>query len=124
MMMMMMRCEHSSCWKGEKVWLPCEARERKIGLKAHPYCINCGAIKNISSDRPRKIGYYVNVISHISRNYRISDAQIRLIVNELDGIEDFEDLYWTTGKAQEIMFINAVKKYSNLPELTIRAFLC
>lgn len=119
----MMGCDHISCWKSEKVWLPYEVGERKTGLKAHPYCINCGVIKNISPDRARKTGYYVNIISNISRIYRISDAQIRLIVNELGKIEDFEDPYWTTGKAQEIMFTNVVKKYSNLPEVTIRSFL-
>ncbi|GFO95928.1 nucleoside-diphosphate-sugar epimerase [groundwater metagenome] len=48
----------------------------KKGLKSHPYCIQCGMIKNISSDRERPLGYYMNILSHL----RITKVQTRLIV--------------------------------------------
>ena len=118
-----MRCLHRSCGAIEKVWLPVEFRDRVIGLKPHPYCLDCGVIKNISPDRPRRIGYYINVISSISRIYRVSQAQIRLIVNELQAIEDFEDNYCMSAAAQEKIFIAIVKKYCNLSEAIIRSFL-
>ncbi len=116
-------CLHRSCGASEKVWLPVEFKSRAIGLKPHPYCLDCGVIKNISPDRPRKLGFYINVISSISRFHRISQAQVRLIVNELLAVEDFEDGYCMTSAAQEKIFIAIVRKYCNLSEGIIRSFL-
>ncbi|MBU3967236.1 MAG: hypothetical protein KKG76_07690 [Euryarchaeota archaeon] len=117
-----MKCEHKSCGNKEKVWLPFTSREIEHGLKSHPYCVHCGAVKNISSDMPKRIGYYINIISHIRKNFRISDVQVRLIVNELIT-EDFEDPYWTTRSAQERMFLAALNKYCNLPENAVKPLL-
>ncbi len=118
-----MKCEHKSCGSKERVWLPYVSRGSEYGLKSHPYCIYCGAVKNISSDLPKKIGYYINMLSKIRKSFRISDAQVRLIVNELKSKEDFEDPYWTTGHAQEKMFLALIKKYCNLSESTIKPLL-
>ncbi len=109
-----MKCEHESCGNKEKIWLPHLVRDEEYGLRSHPYCVHCGAVKNISGDAPKKIGHYVNILAKLRNNFRISDAQIRLIVNELKGIEDFEDPYWTTGIAQEKMFLASLKKYCNI----------
>jgi len=118
-----MKCEHKSCGNKEKVWLPHVSREAEYGLKSHPYCIHCGAVKNISSDMPKRTGYYINVLSQIRKNYRISDVQTRLILNELNSKEDFDDPYWTTGFAQEQIFVLALKKYSSIPESIIKPLL-
>lgn len=118
-----MKCEHKSCGHKEKVWLPLISRRTEHGLRSHPYCIYCGAVKNISSDLPKKIGYYINILSEIRKNFRISDAQARLIVNELSSKEDFEDPYWTTGYAQEKMFMALIKKYCNLSESIIKPLI-
>lgn len=117
-----MKCEHKSCGNKEKVWLPFTSRETEHGLKSHPYCVHCGAVKNISTDMPKRIGYYVNIISQIRKNFRISDVQVRLIVNELIK-EDFEDTYWTTRCSQERMFLAALKKYCNLSENAVKPLL-
>src|SRR5574340_1093533 len=98
-----MKCEHKSCRRKDKVWLPYFSREIEYGLKSHPYCIHCGAVRNISSDMPKKIGYYINILAKIRKDFHISEAQIRLIINELNSREDFADPYWTTGLAQEKM---------------------
>jgi len=116
-----MKCEHKSCGSKEKVWLPYILRKAEYGLKSHPYCVHCGAVKNISTDMPKRIGYYINVLSEIRKSFRISDAQVRLIVNELSSKEDFEDPYWTTGFAQEKMFLASLKKYCNLSETAIKS---
>src|SRR3989304_5719732 len=118
-----MKCEHQSCGGKEKVWLPHISREEDHGLRSHPYCIHCGAIKNISSDKPRKIGHYLNVLSEIRKNFRISDAQISLIVNDLNSKEDFEDPYWTTGLSQEKMFLISIKKHCNIQENAIKPLI-
>ncbi len=118
-----MKCGHKSCGNKEKVWLPYKDREVEHGLKVHSYCIHCGAVKNISGDFPRRIGFYINILSVLRKNYRISEAQIRLVINELNKVEDFEDSYWTTGFAQEMIFSGLLKKYCNLPENTIKSLL-
>jgi hypothetical protein len=118
-----MKCEHKSCGCKEKVWLPYISREVEYGLKSHPYCVHCGAIKNTSTDMPRRIGHYINILSKIRKIFRISDAQVRLIINELSSKEGFEDPYWTTGFAQEKMFLASLKKYCNIQETAIRSLL-
>lgn len=115
-----MKCEHQSCGSKEKVWLPHVFREKEYCLKLHPFCVHCGAVKNISSDMPKKIGYYINIISGLRKNFRISDAQVRLIINELNSREDFEDPYWTTAYAQEKMFLASLKKYCNITENSLK----
>ncbi|VVB86561.1 Uncharacterised protein [uncultured archaeon] len=118
-----MKCEHKSCGNKEKLWLPFVSREVEYGLKVHPYCVHCGAVKNISTDTPKRIGYYINILAMIRKSFRISEAQIRLIINELSSKEDFEDPYWTTGFAQEKMFLAAISKFCNIPEPTIKPLL-
>jgi hypothetical protein len=115
------KCEHKSCGNKEKVWLPFISRNVEYGLKSHSYCIHCGAVKNISTDMPRRIGYYINILSVIRKNFHISDAQARLIINELSGKDDFEDPYWTTGFAQEKMFLESLKKYCNIQEAAVQS---
>ncbi len=114
-----MPCEHKICGNTQKVWLPFEPRGQIKGLKSHPYCLKCGFIKNISSDRARPIGYFMNVLSHLF----IAKVQIRMIAKELENIGDFDDAFSISEFAQEQIFINAVRKYSNLDESTIRAAL-
>ena len=118
-----MNCSHKSCGSKEKVWLPYKDREVEHGLKVHSYCIHCGAVKNISGDTPKRIGYYINILSGIRKKYGISEAQIRLVINELNRTDGFEDSYWTTGFAQEKIFLGLMKKYCSLPENTILSLL-
>ena len=114
-----MPCDHKTCGKIQKVWLPYEPRGHIKGLKAHPYCLECGAIKNLSSDRARPIGYFMNVLSNLS----IAKVQTRLIAKELESLSGFDDAFSISEFAQEQIFINVVKKYSSLPESTIKAAL-
>ncbi len=96
-----MKCEHESCGNREKVWMPYISREAEHGLKQLPYCIHCG----------------------VPKDFRISDAQIRLIINELSREEGFEDPCLTTGFAQEKMFQVALKKYCNVQEAAVKSLL-
>jgi len=118
-----MKCEHKNCGSKEKVWLPYVTREAEHGFKSHPYCIHCGAVKNISTDTPQRTGYYTNVLSRIRKSFRVSDAQVRLIINELNSREDFEYPCRTAGFAQEQMFLAALNKYCNIQEAAIRSLL-
>ena len=120
----MMNCAHKSCGRNDKVWLPFEIAGENKGLKLHPYCVHCGSVKNISSDRARNIGYYVNVLARMGHHTRcVTKVQMRLIVKALEGCDGFEDPYSMTGYAQRNIFIDAVKKYCNLSEHLVSSML-
>lgn len=120
-----MSCEHKDCGNIDKVWLPYQVRENNRGLKSHPYCVKCGFVKNISSDKSKNIGYYINVLSFMEKHLKIPGASVRnrLIVKELENIEDFEDEYSMNRYNQEKLFINIVKKHFQLNDAVIQSFL-
>jgi hypothetical protein len=108
-------CNHELCGKTQKIWLQFEVRGHQKGLKAHPYCIECGMIKSISSDRARPLGYYMNILSSL----RISKVQTRLIAKEMEDLGDFDDAFSISLFLQEQNFIRIVKKYSSISEKAI-----
>lgn len=119
-----MVCIHESCGNIDKVWLPFVVNDTMCGLKAHPYCVQCGAVKNISADRPKKAAYYINLLSKFDkREVKMTKVQTRLIVKELESIKDFEDAYSMTRQAQEKTFINIVRNYCNVSEGNIVSVL-
>jgi hypothetical protein len=65
-------------------------------------------LNNISSDRAGSIGYHINVLARMGRRTGgITRVRMRLIVKELERIDDF---YSMIGHAQKNIFINVVKK--------------
>ncbi len=119
-----MDCLHESCGCIDKVWLPHEGLVGSKGLKSHPYCIYCGAVKNISADRPKKAAYYINSLSKVDKRViKLTKVQIRLIVKELESIRDFDDAYYMTRQAQEKTFINIVKNHCKVSEGYIASIL-
>jgi hypothetical protein len=84
--------------------------------------VECGAVKNLSSERPRNIGYYMNVIAEMGRRIKISKVQVRLIVQEMERLE-FDDKYALDRQQQEKLFIEIIKKYIDVPEHVIIALL-
>jgi hypothetical protein len=118
----MAKCDHKSCGSSEKIWLPYLFRGHECGLKQHPYCVECGAVKNLSSERPREMGYYMNVIADIGHKIKISKVQIRLIAKEMELLE-LDDKYALDRHQQEKLFIEIVKKYIHVPEQAIGALL-
>jgi hypothetical protein len=102
----MSHCKHKSCGVAEKLWLPYEFEGRFVGLKPHPYCIHCGIVKNISLDRAKSVGYYVNRLARMC----ITKAQMRIIIKELENM-NFDDAYSMTKSAQDKVFISVVQKY-------------
>ncbi len=97
-------------------------------LKLHPYCNKCGTMKNVSSDKGKKISYFVASLSKLrkileKKGYKISDAQIRLIVKELSKVEGFEDTWWITFSKQKEIFISIVGKYVRVSRDVIESIL-
>ncbi len=108
----------------ERAWLPAPNGL----LEPHPVCRTCGAVKNISSDRAKDVGYYANVLSEIrryleSKGGKLSQAQIRLIMRELESNEHFTDTYTILGSVQRSMFVRVVQRYTGLSRSLIESFL-
>jgi hypothetical protein len=111
-------CEHKSY--GEVAWLPFEYRGRQRGLKSHPFCSECGLVKNVSSDRPKPIGHYLNILGHLAKAYCLSRVQIRLISRELSCLED---PYGFCRHQQEEVFKEIMLQYTRIPERSIKGAL-
>ena len=116
-------CSHESCGREDKIWLPVDSSGKSEAL-LHPWCKHCGLVKNISDDRPKKIGHWMNVLSKISYHQSLKQCQRRLIAKELQSCEEFIDLYGITGSAQKDLFIKIMKKYCNINTKNIDSFIC
>lgn len=116
-----MCCNHNSCGDKEKVWLPYKYNNLDRGLKPHLYCTQCGIVKRATSDEPRRLGYYINVIAALSREFKVTKVQMRLIALELQRLK-IDDIYSIDRCLQEKLFIEAVRKYVNTSEQNIRKF--
>ncbi len=104
-----MECNHNP---GGRDWL--SMQNGVMGV--HPFCDKCGIVKNISSDRGKKLGYFIRSLSGLRKKldyvgYHVSDAQIRLISNELEDREEFTDNWWVTFSRQKELYVNTVQKY-------------
>jgi hypothetical protein len=111
-------CEHKNCGSSEKVWLPYIFEGRDRGLKPHPFCADCGLVKNLSSQRPRDLGYYMNIVGELGKRFRITQIQTRLIALEMDR-QELSDAYGLDRQQQEKLFVEIVIKYLNVPERAV-----
>jgi len=107
-------CEHQISGSKEKIWLPYYYEGRDRGLKPHPFCTECGLIKNLSSDRPRSIGYFMNVIAELGERYKIAQVQTRLIVLEMEK-QSMDDRFGIDRQQQERLFIEITTRILNVP---------
>jgi hypothetical protein len=129
----MLKCSHENCGREYRVWLPQnidntndnrkKSSSGRSDISLHYWCILCGCVKNVSDDRPKKMGYWINVLSKISQKCSVSQSQKRLVVKELDSYECFDDFYGTTGSAQKEIFVRVVKKHCGLCENLIDSFI-
>jgi hypothetical protein len=117
-----MSCKHVSCGNIEKEWLPYVYMGRERGLKAHLYCTVCGLVKNASSEQPKGMGYYLNIVNMLSRDSKVTKVQLRLISQDLRK-QGFDDLYGMDRQCQEALFIDVVKRRLGVHEQAIRKFL-
>ena len=126
------KCFHISCKREQKVWLNKKIENNyfkktsSTGISdvvLHPYCIFCGSIKNITDDRPKKIGYWINILSRITREYKISKIQERLVIKDLEKNDYFDDLYSIKGSEQKEIFIKTIRKYYKLSEETLDSYI-
>jgi len=69
------------------------------------------------------MGYWINILSKMGREYSLTQSQKRLVIKTLESNEFFEDMYGTTGSAQQEVFVKIVQNYSKLGENTIDSFI-
>lgn len=128
----MVKCSHESCGREHRIWLPKTLTWSKTtrttsngrsDVSLHYWCALCGCVQNMSDDRPKKMGYWINILSKMAREYSVTQSQKRLVIKELESNDLFEDMYGTTGSAQKEVFVEAVKKYCRLCESTIDSFV-
>ncbi len=112
-----MPCSHVS--SKDSIWEKTEFH----AVKLHPFCIKCGTLKNVSSSKGKKLGYFISVLSKLKNYCKISEAQLRLIAKELESSEDFCDLWWVSYERQKKIFINIVKRYVKVNTEVIESLL-
>ena len=115
-------CEHQISGSKEKIWLPYYYEGRDRGLKPHPFCTECGLIKNLSSDRPREIGYFMNVIAKLGEHYKIARVQTRLIAQEMEK-QSMDDRFGIDRQQQETLFIEITTRILNVPARAVSELL-
>jgi hypothetical protein len=115
-------CEHQISGSKEKIWMPYYYEGRDRGLKPHPYCTECGLIKNLSSERPRGIGYFMNVIAELGEHYRIAQVQTRLIALEMEK-QSMDDSFGIDRQQQEKLFIELTTRILNVPARAVSELL-
>jgi len=115
-------CEHKLSGSKEKIWLPYYFEGRERGLKPHPYCTECGLVKNLSSDRPRSIGFFMNLIADLGKRHKIAKTQVRLIALEMERLA-LDDSFGMDRKQQEELFVDIVVRILNVPPRAVSELL-
>ena len=82
---------------------PTLTRGKDRGLKPHLYCVECGLVKSLSSDKSRKIVFYINIVAASGERLNISQAQMRLVSIELQDA-GLDDSYGMDRYQQEVLF--------------------
>ena len=114
-------CYHESCGRENYVWLPTD--RFSSDAVPHPWCKHCGLVKNISDDRPKELGYWINILSRISNQFSLKKVQTRLVSKYLDSNRYFNDLYGITGSAQVKEFIRAVSSICKIPSNSVYSLI-
>jgi hypothetical protein len=115
-------CEHQISGSKEKIWLPYYHEGLDRGLKPHPYCKECGLVRNLSSDGPHGIGYFLNVISELGKHYDIARVQKRLIAQEMEK-QSIDDSFGIDRQQQEKLFIEITTHILNVPARAVSRLL-
>ncbi len=115
--------EHVDCGHEEMVWLPPSSAEvEQRALLRKSFCLRCGLVRNVGSDRARPIGFWTSAVVRIrnalEREHRRSPgaiaklpaAQVRLILREMIATPGFDDPYAMTRSAQVELVLAAIHK--------------
>jgi hypothetical protein len=129
--------EHEDCPHTEMEWLPPSSpRVERVPVQHKPFCEQCGLVKNIGSDRARKLGFFTTALgtlrARIDRERdrsvfsigKLTEAQVHLIIKRLEAVEGFDDPYAMTFSAQLDIFERSVKSVRpDIPRAVLESIL-
>ena len=118
----MISCNHDSCGREKRVWLPTVDSLSEIAL--HPWCKHCGLVKNISDDRAHRLGYWMNILSQVANHFSLKEVQKHLIAKHLESHDCFDDVYSVTGSTQREVFVKTVSRICGLSERSVDSLVC
>ena len=89
-------------------------------LAKHDWCLDTGIIKNQGGEVAKPKGFYINILNkmkyilgkdlgHKLGSPKISEAQISLVLKDLDKVDGFYDKWWRTESSQLETFIKVVQ---------------
>lgn len=131
------RHKHEDCSYSEMEWLPPSSpMVERVPVQHKPYCRICGIVKNIGSDRARKLGYFATALGRLKGRIekehdrsvysiaKLSEAQVRIIIKRIEAVEGFDDPYAMTFHAQLELFLEAVRSIRpDVPEAVLEEIL-
>jgi len=117
----MRACSHQVCGKEKSIWF--HTKDCYSSVKRHLYCTNCGVIQNISDDRPKAVGYWMNKLGSISFELGLTQCQKRLIAKEIENTDYFHDSFGSFGSSQKGLFIKIVSSYCDASRIDFDSFL-
>ena len=118
----MILCKHETCGREKKLWLPID-NNYSSEIVLHSWCKNCGKIKVITDERPHNLGYWMNILSRISKHFPLKDVQKRLIAKSLEIHDCFNDLYSINGSIQKEVFKKIVTRFCLISEQSIDSLI-
>ena len=112
---------HRDCGSRDRRWLPREPRAESTAAP-HPFCIQCGTVKDLTLPRAKPLGYYLSGVAHLSEHLersplhpKLVQVHRHLITSRLAARPEFEDPYGTPGQAQLEAYVQVV--HSVRPDL-------
>ena len=111
--------EHTPAPPTERIWMDVYL-DQDGRLAKHDWCLDTGIIKNQGGEVAKPKGFYITVLNkmkyilekelgHKRDSPKISQAQISLILKDLDKVDGFYDKWWRTESSQLETFINVVQ---------------
>ena len=114
-------CSHHVCGKENRIWL--HTKDFYSSVEKHLYCTKCGLIKNISDDRPKAVGYWMNKLGYINYKLGLTQCQNRLIAKQIETNDYFTDTFGSFGSSQKELFIRIVSSYCDTSAIDFDAVL-
>ena len=119
---------HTPAPPSERIWMDVYL-DQDGRLAKHDWCLDTGIIKNQGGEVAKPKGFYITILNkmkyvlekELGRKKdapKISQAQISLILKDLDEVDGFYDKWWRTESSQLETFIKIVQ--NRRPDLSKR----
>ena len=110
---------HTPAPPSERIWMDVYL-DQDGRLAKHDWCLDTGIIKNQGGEVAKPKGFYITILNkmkyvlekELGRKKdapKISQAQISLILKDLDKVDGFYDKWWRTESSQLETFIKIVQ---------------